>query len=241
MLWKRPEWGLIAVSNFDYTTDLKNGKIDRSNFDANIQFLEGTGLLKKDIRILEIGCGAGRLTNYLIQKGFDAIGFDISETLIKEGHSRYPDTLIFIASGGGDMPLKDSFFDIVLSFDVLEHIPDVDAHLSEVRRVLKSGGFYLFQTPNKLTNVPFEIIKNGSLTKHKAYHCYLQTFWSLKGLLAAHSFEFRFVKMPVMNGFMEQKIWRIFGRARVGLSRVVNPDRLPLPMRTNFYVYGAKR
>ena len=91
------------------------------------------------------------------------------------------------------MPLKILFFDIVLSFDVLEHIPDVDAHLSEARRVLKSNGFYLFQTPNKLTNVPFEIIKNRSLTKHKEHHCSLQTFWSLKRLLAAHGFEFRFV------------------------------------------------
>ena len=91
------------------------------------------------------------------------------------------------------MPLKDLFSDIVLSFYVLEHIPDADAHLSEVRRVLKLGGFYLFQTPNKLTNVPFEIIKNGSLTKHKEHHCSLQTFGSLKRLLVAHGFEFRFV------------------------------------------------
>ena len=228
------------MSNFDYTTDLKNGKIDRGNFDANIQFLEETGLLKKDLRILEIGCGAGRLTNYLIRKGFDAIGFDISETLINEGHSRYPDTMIFIASGGEDMPLKDSFFGIVLSFDVLEHIPDVDAHLSEVRRVLKSGGFYLFQTPNKLTNVPFEIIKNRSLTKHNAYHCSLQTFWSLKRLLVAHGFEFGFVKVPVMNEFMERKIKNVFGRAGGHLLRLVNPDQLPVPMRTNFYVLGMR-
>ena len=134
------------------------------------------------------------------------------------------------------MPIKDSFFDIVLSFDVLEHIPDVDAHLSEVRRVLKPGGLYLFQTPNKLTNVPFEIIKNRSLTKHKTYHCSLQTFWSLKRLLVAHGFEFRFVKIPVTNEFMEQKVERVLGRAGRCLLRLMNLDRSPVPMRTNFYV-----
>ncbi len=224
------------MSNFDHATDLKNRKIDRGNIDANIQFLGGTGLLKKSLRILEIGCGAGRLTNYLIQKGFDAMGFDISETLIKEGYSRYPDTMIFIASGGGDMPFKDSFFDVVLSFDVLEHIPDVDVHLSEVRRVLKSGGFYLFRAPNKLTNVPFEIIKNISLAKHKAYHCSLQTFWSVKRLLVAHGFEFRFVRVPVMNEFMEQKVNKVFGWIELCLLQIADLDRLPRALRTNFYI-----
>ena len=34
---------------------------------------------------MEIGCGAGRLTNYLIQKGFDAIGFDISGAVTTSG------------------------------------------------------------------------------------------------------------------------------------------------------------
>lgn len=150
---------MTALIICTYKADIKNGKIDRSNFNANVQFLEGTGLFNGNIKILEIGCGAGRLTNYLTQKRFNAIGIDISSTLITEGRIHYPDAIIFIASGG-DMPIKDFTFDIVLSFDVLEHIPDVDTHINEVRRILKPGGFYLLQTPNKLTNVPFEIIHN---------------------------------------------------------------------------------
>ena len=220
---------------------ITNENLDWGNFNANVQFLEKTGSLKGGIKILGIGCGAGRLVRYLAQSGFSVTGLDISRTLIKEGHVCYPDVMIFIASRGDEMPIKDSFFDIVLSFDVLEHIPAVDAHLSEVRRVLIRCGFYLFQTPNKLTNVPFEILKNRSLTKHKTYHCSLQTFWSLKKLLVAHGFEFRFVRVPVMNEFMEQKVTRVLGRAGSCLLRLVNPDQLPVPMRTDCYVCGAKR
>lgn len=228
------------MPNYDYTADIKNGKIDRSNFDANIQFLEGTGLLKEGIRILEIGCGAGRLISYLTQKGFSVIGFDISRSLIKEGNVRYPDAMKFLASGDS-MPFSDSTFDVVLSFDVLEHISDVKGHLSEVRRILKTGGFYLFQTPNKLTNMPFEIIKSQSLTEYKKYHCSLQTFWSLKKLLTAHGFAFTFVNIPIMNEFIEQKLYNIFGSTGVYLMQIVNIDKLPMLLRTNFYVCGEKK
>lgn len=224
-----------------YKADIKNGKIDRSNFDANVQFLEGTGLFNDNIKILEIGCGAGRLTNYLTQKKFNAVGIDISSTLIMEGRIRYLDAIIFIASGGGDMPIKDLAFDIVLSFDVLEHIPDVEAHLKEVRRILKPDGFYLLQTPNKLTNVPFEIIKNNSFTGYKKYHCSLQTYWSLKKLLIAHGFEVKFEKIPVMNEFFHQKIEKVFGRAGSYLLKLANPDRLPMPIRTNFYIISRRK
>lgn len=228
------------MPNYDYTADIKNGKIDRSNFDANIQFLERTGLLKEGIRILEIGCGAGRLTNHLTQKGFSIIGFDISRSLIKEGNIRYPDVIKLLASGDS-IPFSDSTFDIILSFDVLEHISDLKGHLSEVRRILKTDGFYLFQTPNKLTNMPFEIIKNRSLTEYKKYHCSLQTFWSLKRLLNAQGFAFTFVNIPIMNEFIERKIWNVFGSTGVYLMQIVNPDKLPIPLRTNFYVCGEKK
>lgn len=230
---------MTALIICTYKADIKNGKIDRSNFDANVKFLEGTGLFNENIKILEIGCGAGRLTNYLTKKRFNAIGIDISSTLITEGCIHYPDAIIFIASGD-DMPIKDFTFDIVLSFDVLEHIPDVDTHINEVRRILKPGGFYLLQTPNKLTNVPFEIIKNNSFTKYKKYHCSLQTYWSLKKLLISHGFGVKFKKIPVMNDFIYQKFEKVFGHVGSFLLKMVNPDRLPMPIRTNFYVCGRK-
>lgn len=228
------------MPNYDYTADIKNGKIDRSNFDANIQFLEKTELLKEDKTVLEIGCGAGRLTNYLTQRGFNVIGFDISRSLIKEGNMRYPYAIKLLASGD-NMPFSDSTFDVVLSFDVLEHISDVNGHLSEVRRILKTGGFYLFQTPNKLTNMPFEIIKNRSFTEYKKYHCSLQTFRSLKKLLNAHGFAFTFVNIPIMNDFIKQKIEKVFRSTGVFLFQIVNLDNLPIPLRTNFYVCGEKK
>lgn len=228
--------GMIAVSNYDYTADIKKGKIDRSNFDANIQFLDKTMLLKKDIMILEIGCGAGRLTNHLTNKGFNVVGFDISRTLIKEGNRRYSDAKTFIASGETNMPFKDSFFDIVLSFDVLEHIPKTDKHLLEIKRILKPDGYYLLQTPNKFTNILFEVIKNRSFTEHRKYHCSLHSYWQLKKRFQNNGFNIIFCNVPVVNDFIESKIVEQFGFIGEVALKILNFDHLPYFLKTNFYL-----
>ena len=75
-------------------------------------------------------------------------------------------------------------FDLVLSFDVIEHIPDTERHLLEVRRVLKPGGSYLLQTPNKWTNSIFETIRWRSVSKWRVDHCSLHTYRQLRQRLA---------------------------------------------------------
>jgi len=131
--------------------------------------------------------------------------------------------------------------DIIMSFDVFEHIPDSNEHISEVRRVLKTHVHYLICNQNKFINMSLEIVKNRSLTNHKTYHCFLQTFWSLKKTLNAHNFEFKFEIIPVMNEFMVQNVKKVFARIGVCLLWVVNPDRLPLLMWMNFYVCGVRK
>ena len=47
-------------------------------------------------------------------------------------------------------PSPDNSFDIIISVENLEHLPNIDQHLFEVKRVLKPNGIYLIKTPNKL-------------------------------------------------------------------------------------------
>ena len=79
------------------------------------------------------------------------------------------------ACRGDRLGFSDSTFDLVLSFDVFEHIADSDAHLAEVARVLRPGGAYALQTPNKWTNSVFETIRWRSVTAWKADHCSLHS------------------------------------------------------------------
>jgi len=214
--------------------------IEFGNLDANLRFLDDSGLLRPGIAVLEIGCGHGTLVHRLSAKGLDVIGVETSTTRIAEGRALYGALPIEQVSGTA-LPFADEQFDLVLSFDVLEHIPDTDRHLSEVRRVLKPGGWYLLQTPNKWTNSVFETIRWRSLSKWRADHCSLHSYRQLRRRLARFGFETSFVDVKVVTPFFREKVRRYLGRAGVALLAVANPDRLPLPARTNFYVRARKR
>ena len=113
--------------------------IEFGNLDANVRFLEGSGLLRPGLRVLEIGCGTGTLLQRLHARGLDIVGVETSAARIEESRRTY-DALPIHQISGAALPFPSEHFDIVLSFDVFEHIPDSDAHLTEVSRVLKPGG-----------------------------------------------------------------------------------------------------
>lgn len=213
---------------------------DYGNFDANIQFLLNTGVLVPGTRVLEIGCGKGRMLLELQRFGLAAQGVENNAWMIDESRRLFGDLPTTLVQGHV-LPFPDQAFDIVVSFDVLEHIADSDSHLREVRRVLTPRGRYLLQTPNKWTNSIFETIRWRSFTAWRHDHCALHSFRQLRRRLAAHGFETRFHQVPVVTDFFRRKVRRYLGTVGVAALRVLNPDRLPMPLRTNFYVEATVR
>jgi SAM-dependent methyltransferase len=210
------------------------------NLDANVRFLDQSGLLRPGKRILEIGSGRGTLLHLLQSRGLDIVGIETSRERIAEAQSRYSGLAVQQTSGTS-LPFPDGAFDIVLSFDVFEHIRDSDAHLSEVSRVLGPGGWYLLQTPNKWTNTIFETIRWRSFTRWRDDHCALHTYGQLARRLARHGFEAQFDDVSVMTPFFREKVRTHLGAVGTAALAIVNPDRLPLPLRTNFYVRARQR
>ena len=141
---------------------------------------------------------------------------------------------------GVQLPFPDAAFDLVLSFDVFEHIRDSDAHLREVSRVLRPSSRYLVQTPSKWPNTVFETIRWKSFTRWRDDHCALHTPEELRRRLEAHGFSVRFFDVPVVNDFFGRKVRRHLGWPGVVLLTLANPDRLPVKWRTNLYVQATK-
>ena len=220
--------------------DKMRDRIHHGNFESNIKFINEVGLPRKDDKVLEIGSGNGGMLHYLVKEGYDVEGVEIRRECIDRAQKIYgnlPQRLV----QGVELPYEANTFDVVLSFDVLEHIPDTDGHLEEVRRVLKPGGSYLLQSPNKWTNTIFEVIRWRSFSKWRVHHCSLHSYFEFIRRFEKHRFETTFYDIPVVTTFFKNKIHAYLGRFGLMLISVINPDRLPMPLRTNFYIKAHKK
>lgn len=110
-------------------------------------------------RVLDLGCGDGVLSYLLAAKGADVIGADSSEDGLahanKETAKRYVSgSCKFISASAYEVPLPDESFDVVVSCEVIEHLPEPEKMLTEARRLLKKGGKLILTTPYRITEFP---------------------------------------------------------------------------------------
>ena len=211
-------------------------KIHRGNYYANIFFLNKAHLLKdKKIKILEISSGTGALLSHLRKRGYDILGTEYTDEAIRTSQKMFGN-LGLLKMSGDDLKFPNKSFDLVISFDVFEHIPDTDKHLREVKRVLKDNGIYAFGTPNKVTNIPWEILDKKSLTAWRDYHVSLHTYEGLKRRMEKNNFKYRFADIPLVNEYFEEKIKKRLGILPLLLLKAIQINKWPISMRTNFYV-----
>lgn len=91
-------------------------------------------------KVLDIGCGAGQVTDYLTQKGIETIGIDFSEELLKIARKNFPSSK-FILADVCEYEQKEHV-DGIITKDVLFHLPDENliAVLQKFKKLLKPNG-----------------------------------------------------------------------------------------------------
>lgn len=102
------------------------------------------------ISILDIGCGAGLLTNALAKEGHSVSGIDLSETSL-ETAKRHDSTgkVHYEKANAYSLPFADQSFSAVCAMDVLEHVEEPHMLIAEASRVLKKDGVFFFHTFNR--------------------------------------------------------------------------------------------
>jgi SAM-dependent methyltransferase len=90
-------------------------------------------------RVLDVGCGEGRLPRDLKRLGYDVIGIDGSETLIAFAREADPDGEYRVADAA-DLPVPDGSMQLVTAFMSLQDVDDLGAAAAEAARVLLPGG-----------------------------------------------------------------------------------------------------
>jgi ubiquinone biosynthesis O-methyltransferase len=114
-----------------------------------------------DKDVLDLGCGGGFMAVALAERGARVTGVDPSRRAIASALRAAERRSVPIAccvGRGESVPVHDDAFDIVVCVDVLEHVGDIDRVIREVRRVLRPGGLFLFDTINRNPFASFVIV-----------------------------------------------------------------------------------
>ncbi|MFP4369481.1 MAG: class I SAM-dependent methyltransferase, partial [Candidatus Kapaibacterium sp.] len=99
-------------------------------------------------KLLDAGCSTGYCTVHYARKSNETYGIDIVAAQIQEAKSNFPH-INFQTSALEEIPFDDGYFDTVICTDVLEHTNDKIKSLTELFRVLKSGGTLVLSVPHK--------------------------------------------------------------------------------------------
>jgi 2-polyprenyl-6-hydroxyphenyl methylase / 3-demethylubiquinone-9 3-methyltransferase len=121
---------------------------------------------------LEVGCGGGVLCEEIARMGFITTGIDPSEESIRaaSNHARLSGLNINYDLGQGEaLPYNDKTYDVVFCCDVLEHVRDLSKVISEISRVLKPGGAFIYDTFNRTLISKLVAIKIAQEWKHWAF------------------------------------------------------------------------
>ena len=107
----------------------------------------------RGLHVLDLGCGGGLTTACLAQRGAMVVGVDLSPASLRvasrqtRGYGHPAPT--FVCGRAEVLPFVDASFDVVWCTDVLEHLPELPAALTQIARVLKPGGLFLYDTINR--------------------------------------------------------------------------------------------
>lgn len=128
-------------------------KVDRKHFWYIVRNERVLNLIKQsfdnwsNISFLEVGCGTGNVIGYLYEHGMKNVtGYDRNPTALELCRSRYPD-INFVEHDFTLQYDKTEIYDLVGLFDVLEHLPDENAALLEVRKHIAPGGKFICTVP----------------------------------------------------------------------------------------------
>jgi ubiquinone/menaquinone biosynthesis C-methylase UbiE len=101
--------------------------------------------------VLDVASGEGYGSALLAVKSRRVTGVDINADCVQHATERYTTpNLRYLQANAESLPLPDGFFDVVVSFETIEHCVNPMAALAEMKRVLKPRGFLVISTPDKV-------------------------------------------------------------------------------------------
>ena len=200
-----------AVSAYEAMAADYAAEVDESPFNALYERPGVIELLPDPIgkRVLDVGCGSGPLSAWLVSHGAEVVGFDVSPSMVRAAQSRCRSGARFRVADLGE-PLDflvDASIDVVVASLVFHYMRDWVESLLELRRVLRPGGVIVMSTHHPAADGDVELSPSGNYFETELLH----DRW-VKG---GREFEVRFWRRP-LSGDM----FAAFGRAEFDVRRL---------------------
>lgn len=135
--------------NKDYFVNLYNNRLFKGYRPFHhMYWVRYLKKVKQNGKLLEIGCGGGFFLKWA-EKYWDTYGIDISEYAILRARKKLKKTNLII----GDINnltsyYKNNYFDIIVAFDVFEHLKEPDFVLNKILKIIKNSGIFIITAPN---------------------------------------------------------------------------------------------
>jgi ubiquinone biosynthesis O-methyltransferase len=103
----------------------------------------------KDLVVLDAACGAGFGSRMMSDFAKQVYGIDISKESVEYAKEKYSNkNIVYEQMDVAKITYPENFFDVVVSFETIEHVPEPEKFLNEIQRVLKAKGRLIISTPN---------------------------------------------------------------------------------------------
>lgn len=161
--------------------------------------------------VLEVACGAGAGLGYLAQTCKTIEACDIDSEIVKIAKSHYKDRFTIVIGDAHQLPFDDASKDVIILFEALYYIKDVEKFITECKRILRPNGILLISLPNKSL---YDF--NPSPLSHRYF-----TISELNNLLSEYNFKTNFLGgTKISSVSWRQKILRPVKKIAVSLNLV---------------------
>jgi len=187
--------------------------------------------------VLDIGCNSGALIKALVELETEAYGVDIAQDALSAAPKEIKKYLYSVNIIQDRLPFPDEKFDLVTALDLVEHLPNYECFVSEMRRAMKTGRFAYISTPSKLED--FVLHRHGAFHRQspedRLAHCNVHSkqFW-IK-LFRAYQLEYvrdfpkeeykKAITSVARQSKIRKMIVKIYSSRCEQKSRCYNPNR----------------
>ncbi len=194
----RPNFASIAEGYNASYTSIYTKKAEKKIRRAKKTVKRLSRLAKGKERWLDLGCSAGYILLAASQAGFEPYGLDIEPESIRYARKELGLKKVVVGELT-EQKYPDSFFDVITAYDVIEHVPDLNIFVSEIRRILKRDGLIEIGTPDVgHWRVPSELSQWKEIKPSE--HLYYFTKSTLSTLLLKHGLRIRKRKFTLKPG-----------------------------------------